>query len=730
LSVASLYHPADRFKYVVDPTPLIRFASGLNDAPEILVKRDNGWKQILFEDGKETEFPAFEQLCSLLSPQDDESKKRAKQAIDALLSGTSRPLAPALISMDDSLVVIGLDRQLRWITRALNAWREVSLSPDSKRIAYIDSNDLYVMHLESGQVTRITDDGSATKLNGLLDWVYQEEIYGRGNFRGYWWREDSSAIVFLKLDTTAVAEFVVTESKEPQGRTVVERYPKAGEAIPQAELWCVQLNGSIEDTNVSLKQLLRDQFPQDTLITRVGWHKQTGDVIVQSSNRLQNEVIVHVVDIYNPVDPTVIVKEQCDKWLEVQELPKILASGDYLRLSDLPEGRRRLWRISADGSHRTPITPADFDVRELLFVDRNDNYVLLTGDQLRGTVGQQLYRADLKGAASLERLTDASAWHNVSISDDGEWMIDRASSLATPTTTSLRSLVNREKQSILLHREQLKLEGEPIEATWHSIKADGDVSLPAYVIRPADNGDVDARYPVLIEVYGGPLAPSVRDTWSSGRYLFHQMLAREGIGVMVVDNRSSGGRGLFDSWSIHRRMGDVETKDLVTAAEWLGRQDWVDAKRLALRGWSFGGFLTLHAMTHSDKFAAGVAGGSVTDWRNYDAVYTERYMGLPSENRTGYDETSPKLAASKMHGRVLMLHGEVDDNVHLANTLQMAGNLQRAGKLFDLMVYPGAAHAVHSPDQNFHLMNLTMEFLRRELRPTTAVQETSSTVSP
>jgi len=720
LSVDTLYHPKNRFKYVESPTPAIRWINDGSDVPTLIVKRDDGWKQVALANGEETPCTIVAVYAPMLRKLEGVDEKRASSAVSHWLSNTDQASDTALVTIDDSIALVGINQPARWVSRAAKTWREISLSPDSKQIAYVETNDLYVMHLASGRVTRITDDGSPTKLNGILDWVYQEEIYGRGNYRGYWWRDDSAAISFLRLDTSAVAEYSITDSKEPKGRTLVERYPKAGDAIPSVELWCAKIDGTSIDSVPILKPLLQDSLAPDTLITRVGWHEQTGQALVQTSNRIQNDVSLHLIDVDNPARVNILVREQTDKWLEVHELPKVLKNGDYVRLSDLPAGRRRLWKMSADGASRIPLTPDDFDVRELLFVDDDGNYAIVTGDRLRNTIGQQLYRVDLVSVSAPMRLTDESPWHAVSISHDGKWMVDRVSSLSTPTTASLRSLIDKDKPAILIHQERLKLKRVPMQTSWHSIPAKNGVTLPAYVIRPSSEDSAAdespaKKYPVLIEIYGGPLAPSVRDAWSSGRYLFHQMLAQEGIAVMVVDNRSSGGRGLADSWTIHRRMGEVETKDMVAAAEWLGRQHWVDAKRIAIRGWSFGGFLTLHAMTHSDKFIAGVAGGSVTDWRNYDAVYTERFMGLPADNKAGYDATSPKLAASKMHGRVLMLHGEVDDNVHLANTLQMANELQRAGKPFEMMIYPGAAHAVHAPDQNYHLMMMTMEFLRGEL---------------
>jgi dipeptidyl-peptidase 4 len=720
LSLESLYHPKERFKYVTSPTPFYKWVE-TSGSPMLLVRQGDGWRTIDLATGEAgAAHHLFELLPAKIQSLGGIEQKEAASLAQSWISMTDASLAPRLMRIGESLAIIGLQPEhgyrpvASWVTRAAGAWREPTLSPDGNQIAYVEANDLFVMQLKSGKVTRITHDGSATTLNGILDWVYQEEIYGRGNFRAFWWSPDSTAIAFLKLNTADVAEFTVTGSNSPRGETLIERYPKSGDPITQAQLWVVHVGHEKEPDTAEPVRLLEDKIGHDVLVTRVGWNSQTNDLWAQISNRLQNDMSLIKITKNQWNEYHEIIREQCDKWLEVHELPRVLKSGELLRLSDLLSGRRRLWRLSADGKERRPITPEQFDVRDIVYVDSEDRYVLVTGDRLRGTVGQQLYRFDLQTPSKPQRLSDEAAWHGVSVSKNGEWMVDSASSVAEPTTTWLRSLVDQDSPPHVLHQERIQLPETPLEITWPNVTTKDGIKLPAYVIRPKT--EADQRLPVLIETYGGPLAPSVRDSWSSGRYLFHQMLAREGIAVMVVDNRSSGGRGLADSWSIHERMGEVETNDLVAVADWLAGQDWADAKRLAVRGWSFGGFLTLHAMTHSDRFAAGIAGGSVTDWRNYDAIYTERYMGLPKDNPRGYDSTSPILAADKIHGRVLMLHGEVDDNVHLANAMQMAAALQRAGKLFDLMIYPGSAHAVHSPDQNYHLMRTTMEFLRREFK--------------
>lgn len=752
LTIETLYHPKGRFKYVDSPTPLTRWITTQDDSSLLLVRREQGWMQIdpaeKRSDGIEPEtlWPGTEILVAQLSSLDDIDEKKARGIVSGWVM-SDRSLDRALLNIDGSIAIAGFKQEPHWVTRQSSTWNDATLSPDGQRIAFVQDYDLYVTSIQTGRMIRLTDDGSQTRLNGRLDWVYQEEVYGRGNFKAFWWSEDSRSIAFLRIDNSKVLPFTFTTSKGPRGGTVVERYPKAGAPNPSAGLWVATL-GTSPDESVSLKPVFTpsSEGPEkDSLIVRVGWRPGANELVFAHTNRVQSELTLWRYDVFGNLPPTTIVKETSGQWLEVLGLPKWLPNGDFLWLSDLPSGRRRVWRISEDGNRRVPLTPASFDVRELVAVDKDNSICWVTGDLQRGTVGQQLYRISLAatttGDEMLQQVTAGLPWHIVSFSEDQRWMVDRASSLTQPTVTSLVSLnpsrspvdapageqpvdeSSEAVQSLRLHSEKLRFPGNPVEPIWATVKTPDGLELPGYVFPPAGHGsaksknDGDARkFPVLIEVYGGPLSPTVRDSWSSTRYLFHQFLAAEGIGVMVVDNRSSGGRGLADAWSIHRRVGDWETKDMVAATEWLQSQPWVDGEQIGIRGWSFGGFLTLHAMTHSKAFAVGVAGGSVTDWQNYDSIYTERFMGLPSDNRTGYESTSPLRAAGQLHGRVLLLHGEVDDNVHLTNTLQMAEALQNAGKKFDMMIYPGSAHGIRPGMPTYHLMATTWEFLERELK--------------
>lgn len=738
LSIETLYRPGKTFSYVSPSAPPLRWVRGDRGESILLIKRDKAWMQRDLQSQIETPFAPAIQFLAAVKSLDGVGDNQAEGIVDQWLSANLPMRNPAMVTIRESIAVVSRQDDdivgARWITRSATDWQEVTMSPDGARIAYVQSNDLYIMSVDSGDVHRLTDDGSPTRLNGLLDWVYQEEIYGRGNYRAYWWREDSNAIAMLRLDTAAVPSFVITDSQSQPQRIITQQYPYAGDPIAKVEVWCADLRDS-GSSGIAIKPVLVETAANESLVTRVGWHRDTGELIVQTCNRLQSEVEVSVIDIDRIDQKRTLLRESTDKWLEVVELPVPMRSGEMLRLSDLPGGRRRLWKISTDGATRTAMTPDDFDVREILHVDSSDNYVIVSGDRLRGPIGQQAYRVDLRQTSAPERLTDESATHFASISPDGKWMIDRASSLVTPTSTWLKPIAEPSSASPddavqgnvvqgpvaqtpvaqKIHQQTISMHQPPVEASWHLIEVDENVKVPAYLFRPQGSDDGET-FPVLVEVYGGPMTPSVRDAWSGGSYLFHQMLAQNGIGVMVVDNRSSGAWGLVDCWPIHRKMGEYEALDTIAAAKWLGTQDWVDAKRIALRGWSFGGYLTLQAMTHSDVFAAGIAGGSVADWRGYDAVYTERYMGLPSQNTAGYDATSPTKAAEGLKGHLLLIHGELDDNVHLENALRFARAAQRHAKGFDMMIYPGAMHGVSSSDQNYHLVKMSYDFLMRELK--------------
>jgi dipeptidyl-peptidase-4 len=239
-------------------------------------------------------------------------------------------------------------------------------------------------------------------------------------------------------------------------------------------------------------------------------------------------------------------------------------------------------------------------------------------------------------------------------------------------------------------------------------------AMEAILIRPRDF-DASRRYPVFQHTYAGPHAPQVKNAWGGQSYLFHQLLAQRGIAVWICDNRTASGKGAESVWPAWKRFGELELSDIEDGVAWLKQQAWVDAERIGISGWSYGGFMAAYALTHSRSFTMGISGAPVTDWRNYDSIYTERLMLMPQSNPEGYQRTSPRLAAANLHGKLLLIHGTIDDNVHPQNSLQFAYELQRAGKAFRMMMYPRSRHAVSDPHQLKHLRGTMLEFIEETL---------------
>ncbi len=698
LSVQTLFHPEHKFDFDGPSLPPAQW-SGDDQQPQLAVRRGKQWMRHKLATGQEQ---AWE--------------------------GTA-PDQRGMQRLQNGLAIVSADEQTHWITRDARSWRHPTLSPDGKHVAYVEANDLYIVDIASGQSLRVTSSGSDTKLNGVLDWSYQEEIYGRGNFKAFWWSPDSQRLAFLRLDISNLHEYTLTDSRTPRGDTLTARYPKVGDPIPVAELWVADTQGQVMPVHQP------SEAEREQLIVRVGWHPDSNRLAYQVMNRQQSWLELRLspglsgdANAPQPALPRVLVRDESTTWVEVLGEPHWLPSGDFLWLSDQPVGRRRVWRVSADGRLRMAVTPDDMDVREIEFVSRDGGTFYITADRTRGSVGQQIYRVDVppedaaggRSAASAQpapivtAVTDEPGWHEGEFSPDGRWMLDRFSTLEQPPALRLIDLhAQPGANTVRTLAKPGVVRTNTLPVQWLTITTEDGIPLPAYLIRPANS---EAATPVLIETYGGPQAASVVDRWSGPKYLYRQMLAQQGIAVLVTDNRSSAGRGIADTWAIHGKMGVVELADTLAAVAWLKQQPWVKADAIGLRGWSFGGFLTAFALTHSEAFAAGVAGGSPTDWRNYDAIYTERYMGLPTVNATGYNETSVNLAAGNLHGALLLIHGELDDNVHPANTLQLARALQAAGKPFEMMIYPGSQHGIRDAGQEYHMMEMVTKFLQQNLK--------------
>ena len=663
LSLDSLYHPENKFDFDGD-LPTTHWIDG--QTSQLLIKRDDSWNQLDLDTGDESTWPVIEQLREKLAALEGISEEQVKSAAIAAVPELKSADDTLLVRIGKSLAIVSTKTQARWLTRDATAWRDPTLDPTSRRVAYTRDGDLFVLDAVGGKQVQLTNDGSETLLDGLLDWTYQEEIFGRGNYRAFWFSPDGNWLAMLRIDISGIETYTLPSAKSERGSGIVSRYPKAGDPIPHAALLVWDMR-RLDAGEMPPPRTLAESSPrQERIITGVWWNRRRTSLLFCVSDRKQTWRELRVLDseaLQNgQSEPQILLREESPAWVEPPAAPGWLPDGSLIWRSELPTGRTRLYHVSANGQLVVPLTPESFDVRDFSVSPQGD-FLIATGDAQRRTVDQQVYRVAIPadtGDPALAPLTSELGWHTATLSPDGKWFVDVHSTASSPPALSVRATEGGRHLDVA--RSQLRLRGKLIEPQFFQISTPDGLALPAMLIRPPT--PQGRRIPVVIEVYGGPQAALVVNRWSGTRSLYRQLLASRGIATLLVDNRSSAGRGLADTWSIRGRVGEIEFQDLMTAVDWLREQAWVDSDRLAIRGWSFGGFLTLYAMTHSDAFAAGIAGGSVTDWREYDAFYTERYMGLPSENPDGYQATAPVHLADQLQGVVLLIHGESDDNVH------------------------------------------------------------------
>ncbi|HVR71541.1 MAG TPA: S9 family peptidase [Vicinamibacteria bacterium] len=594
--------------------------------------------------------------------------------------------------------------RVRRLTRAKGREEEPAVSPDGARVAFVRDHDLYVVDVAGGAERRLTTDGSANVLNGKLDWVYQEEIYGRGKFRAHWWSPDSRRLAFLRLDETAVPRYTVLDEIPRHGEVQTYPYPKAGDPNPKVSVGVVAVSGGATvwaDTRA---------YGDEILVVGVGFTPESDQLVLEVQDREQTWLDLNLADAATGALRRVL-RETTRAWVEPQGGPRWLPDGGFLWLSERT-GWKHLYRYARDGGGGRAVTSGSWEVRELYGVDARGGWAYFSATE-RNPLAPDLYRVKLDGGA-VQRLSAAPGTHSALFNPSFSLYADTRSDLTTPPQVRLfradgtLARVIDDNPVPALARYRLA-EPERVQVPTR----DGFL-MDAILIKPPDF-DPSRKYPVYQHTYGGPHAPQVKDAWGGTGYMFHQLLAQRGIVVWICDNRSASGKGAQSAWPAYKRLGELELQDVEDGLDWLARQGWVDTARIGIGGWSYGGLMVTYALTHSDRFAMGIAGAPVTDWHNYDTVYTERYMLTPARNPDGYRRTSSVLAADRLRGRLLLMHGSVDDNVHVQNSLQFAHALQKAGKPFEFMVYPRSRHAVSDPHLVAHLRATMLSFIEETL---------------
>jgi dipeptidyl aminopeptidase/acylaminoacyl peptidase len=556
-----------------------------------------------------------------------------------------------------------------------------TFSPDGKFVAFVRAGNLYVVDVATQVERQLTTDGGGNILNGIADWVYGEEIFFRRP-QAYWWSPDSHRIAFLRFDDSPVSTFTVVDQIPPKQKVEKIPYPKAGDPNPIVKLGVVSAAGG--------EPVFADQSAyssSESIVSRVGWLPDSSRVYCYWQNRAQSWLDFCTM----PGEGgglTRLFRETTKAWVDDMGEPIFLADGSFLLASE-SNGWRHLYQFDKTGKRTKPITQGEWEVRTVHNTNRKDGYIYFNGTR-DSTNALNLYRCKTDGSG-LERLTRGDGAHSVSVGPTGSYFIDSHSNASTPTQVRLCRIDGTPVRALDTNPVYVREEYRIAPRERIQIKTKDGFYLESALVKPL-NFDSTKKYPVWLFTYAGPHMPSVRDGFDTR--VQDQALANAGIVVLHVDPRSASGKGVASAWTAYKQLGVQELKDLEEAVDWLTAHPWIDANRVGLSGHSYGGFMTAFALTHCKKFAAGIAGAPVTDWRNYDTIYTERYMSTPHDNPQGYDASSVVKAAKNLHGRLLLLHGEMDDNVHVQNTLQLIEELQKAEKDFEVMIYPRARHGL------------------------------------
>jgi dipeptidyl-peptidase-4 len=554
------------------------------------------------------------------------------------------------------------------------------LSPDGRWAAYTRDNDLFVSSTGDGREIRLTNDGGELVYNGWASWVYFEEILGRASrYAAFWWSPDGTKIAFLRFDDNPVPEFPIFDAEGPHGRLERQRYPKAGDPNPKVRLGIA----SVPEAKVVWADF--DENADDYLAWPF-WLPDSSRLAVQWMNRGQDHIKIFFVDPATG-GKSVLYEEKQTAWVEFFEDLHFFRDGRGFLLRSDRDGRRHLYLHGLDGRLLARLTSGDWDVQGIVLINDKKGYVCFTAN--RGASEEtHLFRVGLDGT-KLVQLTREPGVHRPNFSPGGSFFLDRHSGIDRPARIDLRRADGSLVRAIEDSRTPEFAEYALGRVELFSIPTSDGWSLPAQWILPP-GFDPARKYPVLFTVYGGPASPRVSNSFPP---LSSFYLAQEGIIVLTVDHRGAGHHGKKGTSLMHRSLGKWEIHDWIEAVKWLREKPFIDSARVGITGGSYGGYATCLALTSAaDYFTHGFARASVTDWRLYDSVYTERYMDAPAENPEGYKNGSVMTHAPKLKGALFIEHGALDDNVHAQNSIQLIDRLIDLDKDFSFMLLPKQRH--------------------------------------
>ena len=576
-------------------------------------------------------------------------------------------------------------------------------SPDGKSVSFIHGNDIFVKELASGKSIKLTEDGKRNKIiNGTSDWVYEEEF---GITKAYAWSPDSKWISFLRFNEKEVKEFNLTYYKGLYPEEYKYKYPKAGEDNSEVTAHLI---------NIQKKSITPINLGEYEYIPRLSWAGNANKLVLLTLNRHQNHLKYHLIDLTaKKMTQKIFYEETSTTYVEIDNNLLVLKDGNTILRTSEMDGYNHIYQLDFNGKS-TQITKGNWDVIDLYGIDELSNTVYYSSAEVSPMV--KTIHSIQRDGANKTTVSKSIGWNDASFTSGFKYMVLTHSQANNPPVYSLmkndggfvRILEDNEELNRTLSTLTLS------KKEFITFNVNGN-TLNAWIMKPA-NFNAANKYPVYMTLYGGPGHNEVVDAWDNADYMYHQLLTQKGYIVICIEPRGTLYRGAAFKKSTYLQLGKLETEDLIATAKEIQGFPYVDPQRIGVMGWSYGGFMASLAITKgADVFKMAIAVAPVTNWRNYDNIYTERFMRTPKENPDGYDANSPVNFVNLFKGKFLLIHGSADDNVHYQNSMELVNAMVKADKQFDLFIYPNRNHGIYGGNTRNHLFSMMLNFIEKNL---------------